>query len=159
MKNYLLTVLLFCGMSVSAFAQNSKVNVLYLDGSTHEVQMSLVAKLEVLGDDVLLVAKDGSTIASHKVSDVDRINLTSSTATGVSSLKTKSAITIRSNGYEITADGMTNGKELLVFNADGMLVGKAVASNGKATLSASSLKAGVYVVKAEGQQLKMVVRH
>ena len=46
-KNYFISALLFCGVSLMANAQDTKVNVLYLDGTPHVVQMSQVAKLKV----------------------------------------------------------------------------------------------------------------
>lgn len=156
-KNYFISALLFCGVSLMANAQDTKVNVLYLDGTPHVVQMSQVAKLKVSGDDVSLLAHDGSAVATHKIADVDKIELTS-IATSVASLNKKQAITIRYNGSNITAEGMADGKTLDVYAADGAAVAKAVARGGKATIDVSALAAGVYVVKAEGQSLKMMKR-
>ena len=48
-----------------------------------------------------------------------------------------------------------NGKALEVHTVFGKLAGKAVAKGGKATVNAASLTNGVYVIKAEGQALKM----
>ena len=53
---------------------------------------------------------------------------------------------------------MTDGTALELYSASGKLVGKTVARGGKATLNAASLASGVYVVKAQGQSLKMVKR-
>ena len=156
-RRYFLAALLLGALSCPMMAQDGKVNVLYLDGSAHEVQMSQVAKLKVSGDDVSLLAHDGSAVATHKISDIDKIELTS-IATSVASLNKKQAITIRYNGSNITAEGMTDGKTLDVYAADGAAVAKAVARGGKATLDVSALAAGVYVVKAEGQSLKMMKR-
>ena len=49
-----------------------------------------------------------------------------------------------------------NGKALEVYTVFGKLAGKAVAKGGKATVNAASLTNGVYVIKAEGQALKMI---
>ena len=88
---------------------------------------------------------------------MDKIQLTGST-TGLLQLTKQSPITLRSNGYVITAEGMTDGKLLEVYTANGTLAVKAVAHDGKATIDATQLAAGVYVVKAENQSLKMVKR-
>lgn len=155
-KTYLLSALLFCATAFTASAQDGKINVLYLDGQAHEVAMSRVAKLTVSGDDILLVAKDGSTVATHAVADIDRIDLTA-TAAGVGKVQgDATAIKVRANGYTITAEGMTDGKTLEVYTAAGKLAAKATARGGKATVDAASLAAGVYVIKAEGQSLKVV---
>lgn len=156
-KCYFFAALLFCAVSTPSLAQESKVNVLYLDGSAHEVQMSQVAKLTVADGNVKFLSKSGETVATHELEKVDKIQLTGST-TGLVQLTKQSPITLRSNGYVITAEGMTDGKLLEVYTANGTLAAKAVAHDGKATIDATQLAAGVYVVKAENQSLKMVKR-
>ena len=156
-KKYLLSALLFFATSMTAVAGDTKLNVLYLDGQSHVVAMSQVAKLEVSGSDVKLVGQDGTVVATHKIADIDKIDL-SGTPAGIGKVQAGAAITLRSNGYTITAEGMTDGKTLELYSASGKLVGKTMARGGKATFNAASLAAGVYVVKAQGQSLKMVKR-
>lgn len=151
----MLVALLFGSLTVSA--QEGKVNVLYLDGTAHEVQMSQVARLTVADGNMMLLSKSGEEVATHAIDKVDKIELTGS-ATAIAKLTKQTLITIRSNGYTITADGMTDGKQLEVYTAGGSLVATAVARDGKATIDAAQLTAGIYVVKAEGQSLKMVKR-
>ena len=152
----LLLVVLLLG-SLTASAQEGKINVLYLDGAAHEVQMSQVAKLTVADGNMMLMDKSGETVATHEINKVDKIELTGS-ATAINQLTKQSAITIRSNGYAITAEGMTDGKTLEVYTTGGSLVATAVAREGKATIDMAQLTTGVYVVKAEGQSLKVVKR-
>lgn len=154
-KKLMLVALLFGSLTVSA--QDGKVNVLYLDGTAHEVQMSQVARLTVADGNMMLLSKSGEEVATHAIDKVDKIELTGS-ATAIAKLTKQAPITIRSNGYTITADGMTDGKQLEVYTAGGSLVATAVARDGKATIDAAQLTAGIYVVKAEGQSLKMVKR-
>ena len=52
-----LAALLFCAVSCPMMAQGGKVNVLYLDGTAHEVQMSQVAKLTVADGNVKLLSR------------------------------------------------------------------------------------------------------
>ena len=159
MKSYILSALFFCSSAIAVSAQNGKVDVLYVDGSSHVVQMSQVARLEVSGDDVNLVAADGSTVASHKIADVDKIQL-GGTASSIASLGGKggSSVTLRSNGYTVTAEGLADGSLLGVYTTDGVLVAKAVSRGGTATLDLSHTAAGVYVFKADGKSMKMVKR-
>lgn len=158
-KNYLLSAIFFLGAMSAIAADDGTVNVLYLDGTSHEAVMSKVDKIEIASDKVNVVATDGST-TSHKISDIDRIELTSSTAAGIHSATTADThkITVRSAGYTITADGLTDGTVMEVYATNGALVGKTTAKGGKAVLDASGLSAGVYVVKAGDQSLKMVKR-
>ena len=157
MKNYFVTALLSLGFAFATYAQDTKVNVLYLDGTPHVVQMSQVQKLKITGDDVLLLSADGTTLATHKTADIDKIELTAD-VTAINTPSKVQAVTIRYNGTSITASGMTNGHVLTVYATSGAVVAKAKARDGKATINVSDLGAGVYVVKTDGQTLKMVKR-
>ncbi len=157
-KNYLLSAFFFFGAVSVIAADDNTVNVLYLDGTSHVALMSKVDKIEIASDKVNVVTTDGGTTA-HKISDIDRIELTS-TATGIHSTPTADAhnITVRSAGYTITAEGLADGTVMEVYAANGALVGKTTAKGGKAVLDAAGLGAGVYVVKAGDQSVKMVKR-
>lgn len=157
MKNYFVTALLSLGFAFATYAQDTKVNVLYLDGTPHVVQMSQVKTLKITGDDVLLLSADGTTVATHNMADIDKIELTAD-VTAINTPSKVQAITIRYNGTTITASGMTNGHVLTVYATSGAVVAKAKARDGKATINVSDLGAGVYVVKTDGQTLKMVKR-
>lgn len=157
MKNYFVTALLSLGFAFATYAQDTKVNVLYLDGTPHVVQMSQVKTLKITGDDVLLLSADGTTVATHNMADIDKIELTAD-VTAINTPNKVQAVTIRYNGTSITASGMTNGHVLTVYATSGAVVAKAKARDGKATINVSDLGAGVYVVKTDGQTLKMVKR-
>lgn len=51
-KVYILSALLSLATCFTAKADNGKVNVLLLDGQSHEVAMSTVSKLEISGDNM-----------------------------------------------------------------------------------------------------------
>ena len=157
MKKYFVTALLSLGFAFATYAQGTKVNVLYLDGTPHVVQMSQVKTLKIAGDDVLLLSADGATVATHNMADIDKIELTAD-VTAINTPNKVQAVTIRYNGTTITASGMTNGRALTVYGTSGAVVAKAKARDGKATINVSELGAGVYVVKTDGQTLKMVKR-
>lgn len=157
MKKYFVTAFLSLAFAFATNAQDTKVNVLYLDGTPHVVQMSQVRKLKITGDDVLLLSADGTTVATHKTADIDKIELTAD-VTAINTPSKVQAVTIRYNGTSITASGMTNGSALTVYATSGAVVAKAKARDGKATINVSDLGAGVYVVKTDGQTLKMVKR-
>lgn len=156
-KSYFLSALLSLGMWLNASAQTGQVDVLYVDGSSHVVSISAVAKLQVQGDDVVLLGADSTAIATHKVADIDKINLTA-TVDAISKQSYSSRIVLRSNGNTVSAEGIADGETLEIFSTNGQLLAKAVARSGKATADVASLPNGVYVVKAQGQKLKMVKR-
>lgn len=155
MKHYFLTTLLCCAMAHTAMAtDNGEVNVLYLDGSSHIVKMTQIEKIEVEGDQVNVVTKDGAT--KHLISNINRIELGNG-YTDIKQLKAKQAnITVRSNGYVISAEGMDDGTTLEVYAQDGKLMGKTIAKDGKATINAQAMNNGMYIVKAGSYSLKMV---
>lgn len=157
-KNYLLSAFFFIGAVSAVAADDNTVNVLYLDGTSHVALMSKVDKIEIASDKVNVVTTDGGTTA-HKISDIDRIEL-ASTSTGIHSATTSDThkITVRSAGYTISAEGLSDGTVMEVYAANGALVGKTTAKGGKAVLDATSLGTGVYVVKAGDQSVKMVKR-
>lgn len=157
MKKYFVTAFLSLAFAFATNAQDTKVNVLYLDGTPHVVQMSQVKTLKITGDDVLLLSADGTTVATHNMADIDKIELTAD-VTAINTPNKVQAVTIRYNGTSITASGMTNGHVLTVYATSGAVVAKAKARDGKATINVSDLGAGVYVVKTDGQTLKMVKR-
>mgnify|MGYP000420022389 CR=1 FL=1 len=95
-KVYILSALLSLATCFTAKADNGKVNVLLLDGQSHEVAMSTVSKLEISGDNILVVDKSGTTVGTYKMEDIDKISLTAS-ATGIGQVKAGAPITVRSN--------------------------------------------------------------
>ena len=157
MKSRLLSALFLCSVALTAAAGDGKVNVLYVDGTPHEVLLSEVAKLQVADGNAILVGKDGQTVASHKIADIEKIDLTASTSC-IASLNGGKGLTLRSSGNVVTAEGLADGKCLEVYSAGGELVGKGVSTDGKASVNVQQLATGVYVIKAGGQSLKMVKR-
>ena len=153
-KNYILAAALLCTSTLSLWAGNGTINVLYLDGTSQTANMSEISKIEIAGENINIVAVDG-TPYEHKVSDLDRIELTASD--GVKSLKSQS-IVVRTNGYIITAEGLEEGTLLEVYAQNGALMGATKANNGKATFDATRLASGVYIAKAGNQSLKMIKR-
>lgn len=154
-KLFFQALLLISCLTASAQSNVGKVNVLYLDGTSHEVKMSEVARMEVADGNMKLIGKDAANTKTHKISDIKRIELTGS-VTAIASLRQDNAITIRSNGYKITAEGIADGTTLEVYSQNGQLMGKAKAYDGHATYDATSLPLGIYVVKAGTGSLKMV---
>ena len=96
-RRYFLAALLLCAVFSPMMAQDGKVNVLYLDGTAHEVQMSQVAKLTVAEGNVKLLSKSGATVATHAVKNVDKIELKGSTA-GMVQLTKQQKVFVSMNG-------------------------------------------------------------
>ncbi len=157
-RNYLLAALMLGATTSTALATDKgELNVLYLDGSSHVMKMTQVEKIELSGDCVNVVAKDGTT--THRISDISRIDLGDGT-TAIANLKKDKAcdIILHTEGYRITASGLADGSTLEVYAANGSLAARATARDGKATVNAGTLPGGVYLVKAAGQSLKMIKR-
>lgn len=157
MKTKLLAALFLCGVALSAAADDGKVDVLYVDGTSHVITLSQVAKMQVADGNAVFFGKDGKTAATHKISDIEKINLTVST-TSISQTKGENGIIVRSNGNTVSVEGLADGKSLEIFSAGGELLRKTTSVNGKAAVDVTSLANGVYVVKADGKSLKMVKR-
>lgn len=156
MKKLILAALL-CGASLSSQADVTNVNVLYLDGTSHVVKMTDVDKINLSAGTISVVQTDGQT-TSHAMKDVDKIVFQNTT--GIASLRAndKVNITVRSDGYSFVVSGLKAYDTAVLYTQDGRLAAKAKAIDGNATIDASSLANGVYVIKAAGRSLKMIKR-
>ena len=157
-RNIVLSLLLSSCALTSFAAEGDDLLVLYLDGTSHSAKMETVEKITLSDHTLTVVGADGSE-ESKPLALVDKI-LFGKTATGVSSPKAvKDAdVLVRSNGYTFTAEGLGDGVVLALYAQNGALVAQSVAKNGKATIDASRLAKGVYVVKAGDKSLKVVKR-
>ena len=157
MKTKLFAALFLCGVALSATADDGKVDVLYVDGTSHVITLSQVAKLQVADDNAVFYGKDGKITETHKISDIEKITLTAATSS-ISQTKGENGIVVRSDGNTVSVEGLADGKSLEIFSAGGELLKKAASVGDKASVDVSSLANGVYVVKADGKSLKMVKR-
>lgn len=158
-KRNIVLSLLLSGCALTSFAaEGDDLLVLYLDGTSHSAKMETVEKITLSDHTLTVVGADGSE-ESKPLAQVDKI-LFGKTATGVSSATiTRDAdVLVRSNGYTFTAEGLGDGVVLALYAQNGALVAQSVAKDGKATIDASRLAKGVYVVKAGDKSLKVVKR-
>lgn len=158
-KRNIVLSLLLSGCALTSFAADGDdMLVLYLDGTSHSAKMETVEKITLADHTLTLVGTDGSE-ESKPLAQVDKI-LFGKTATGVSSatVARDADVVVRATGYTFTAEGLRDGVTLAVYTQDGALVAQSVAKGGKATIDASRLANGVYVVKAANKSLKVVKR-
>lgn len=156
MKKLILAALL-CGASLSSHADATDVNVLYLDGTSHVVKMTDVDKINLSAGTISVVQTDGQT-TNHAMKDVDKIVFQNTN--GIASLKAgdQANITVRSNGYSFVVSGLKANDTVMLYTQDGRLAATTKSTDGNATIDASSLANGIYVIKAAGRSLKMVKR-
>lgn len=158
-KRNIVLSLLFSGCALTSFAaEGDDLLVLYLDGTSHSAKMETVEKITLADHTLTLVATDGSE-ESKPIAQVDKI-LFGKNATGISTAKAAEDgdVIVRSTGYSFTAEGLRDGVTLTVYASDGKVVARSVAKDGKATVNASRLANGVYIVKAGNKSLKIVKR-
>ncbi len=158
-KRNMLLSLLLSGCALTSFAaEGDDVLVLYLDGTSHSAKMETVEKITLTDRTLTVVGTDGSQ-TSKPLDQVDKL-LFGQAAAGVasSSLSRDAEVVVRANGYTFTAEGLRDGVTLSLYAENGALVAQSVAKGGRATIDASRLAKGVYVVKAANKSLKVVKR-
>ncbi len=158
-KRNIVLSLLLSGCALTSFAADGDdVLVLYLDGTSHTAKMETVEKITLADRTLTVVGTDGSQ-TSKPIAEVDKI-LFGQAATGVTqpSVTRNAEVVVRANGYTFTAEGLGDGVVLALYAQNGALVAQSVAKGGKATIDASQLAKGVYVVKAGDKSLKVVKR-
>lgn len=158
-KRNIVMSLLLSGCALTAFAaEGDDLLVLYLDGTNHSAKMETVEKITLDDRMLTLVGTDGSK-ESKPLAQVDKI-LFGKNATSIAAAKTdkEGDVIVRATGYSFTAEGLRDGVTLTVYAADGKVVARSVAKDGKATVNAEGLSNGVYIVKAANKSLKVVKR-
>lgn len=155
MKRLFFVAAFVCGMFTATFADN-EVNVLYLDGTPHVIKMTDIDKIEFSAGSLSVAKTDGSS-ETHAIKDIDKITF-DGILTAVDKTKKAAAgdITVKANGYAFEVSGLQDNADVAVYTQNGMLVGKAKASDGSARVDASGYSAGVYIIKAGGRSLKMI---
>lgn len=158
-KRNIVMSLLLSGCALTAFAaEGDDLLVLYLDGANHSAKMETVEKITLDDRMLTLVGTDGSK-ESKPLAQVDKI-LFGKNATSIAAAKAdkEGDVIVRATGYSFTAEGLRDGVTLTVYAADGKVVARSVAKDGKATVNAEGLSNGVYIVKAANKSLKVVKR-
>jgi hypothetical protein len=110
----------------------------------------VLSQLTFEGDNVILHFADGAPDQSE---DMATVTITMSATTDISRLKTFT--TARPVGNELTLDGIAAGDRVTIYDMGGRMCMQTTSSGGSMRLSLKGLKAGVYIVKAGNNIIKL----
>lgn len=150
-------LLLLAAAPLGMNAQSRKVNVLYLDGSSHVTLMSEIERIEIGDGRVNVVPKSG-TAREHPMGSIDRIVLDDKTSMGIDRTKADGELRLTADGAGLRIAGAAEGAAVEMFNAAGQLIAGTRSRNGEATIATRGLAAGTYIVKAPGQTYKIIIK-
>ena len=135
-----------CLLSVAFTAQAGNVQTLVINGEKVE---KVVARITFEGDNVVLTFSDQTA----QTADMENVKL-SFTPEDLTAIGTiRNAV-----NKTFSIEGLEPGTEIIIYNTDGKQVLTARASEDLTTLKMSSLKKGVYLMKAGKQVVKFIKR-
>lgn len=135
-----------CLLTVALTAQAKKVQTLVINGEKVE---KVVARITFEGDNAVLTFSDQSVLTTDMENVV--LSFTPEDLTAIGTIK-------NAVNKEFSIEGLEPGTEIIIYNADGKQVLTARASEDFTTLKMSSLKKGVYLMKAGKQVVKFIKR-
>ena len=135
-----------CLLTVAFTAQAQKVQTLVINGEKVE---KVVARITFEGDNVVLTFSD-QTVQTADMENVV-LSFTPEDLTAIGTIK-------NAVNKTFSIEGLEPGTEIIIYNTDGKQVLTARASEDLTTLKMSSLKKGVYLMKA-GKQVVKFIKH
>lgn len=150
----LLTLLILMVATLSVSAQH--IIVINTDNASQAVELQKFRRMTFSGTTVNIMQTDG-TIASADMSDITRIYF--GDYTGVKNVDFNSGKELVSY---ISADEVAvnceAGKEIVIYNVSGTMVLKGVQNSDGGSVSIANLPKGIYLLRANGQTVKIIKR-
>lgn len=163
MKKYLMMAFAVLGLATTAMADDApSVSVITAAGDTVQTAtLATVEKVEFEGDSLLFIAtsEEASDTIKYAIKDVDKLLISAPTTTGIQSLTAAGAssnVTIKANGSEVSVSGLQAGTLVAVYDMNGRMAARVKAQGESVSLDATSLKSGVYVVRAGNKAVKIL---
>ena len=150
-----LAVVLIGTAAAAAAADTKMVVVVERDGSTYDVAMPEMDKIEFAGDGFMIIHDGVSKWFDY--SQVDRI-LLGAPATSVESIASEGRLVVWPSPAVDTVNiaGLPDGAETRAYTTGGVLVASAVSADGIARLDVTNAPAGTLIVAADGRTVKII---
>lgn len=154
-KLTLLTLLLM--LAAGVWAQNATPRLVVWQKSGEKVYFELNEMPETTFENRLLVIRSSKTSVSYQLENILRYTYEGVNSTDIDLLPSERAVIIAKNGDGVTFRNLPDGTTVGVYSANGMLVEQCTATTGKPlTISVAQRPAGVYVVKAGKETIKLM---
>lgn len=145
MKKFLVALTALFATASSAFADNSQVVVI----NGQEVQ-KVATKITLSGDNATVTFSDGTS----QTADMSAVTIYLNVATDIRRVETFSFNGIV--GDELMLSNLTDGIGIELYDASGRKVQTATVSGTTLSMNVSSLRSGIYLLKAGNQIVKFM---
>ncbi len=143
-------------MPLAAFAQEKAVVMLAKDGSTYELAMSAVSRIDFGQTEVTMSGTAGQSKAMS-YTDIDRI-LIGAPKSGLADLIARGEVAVYPSVTTgpLTIEGVEAGTEIAVYDLNGMLVKQTRAADTTVQLDLSGAAAGMMIVRVGKHPVKII---
>jgi hypothetical protein len=157
MKRQLLTALLLISVSMMTFAQADSKRLVVWQKSGEKTYFELNEIPETTFEDGLLVIRSSKASASFHLENILRYTYEGVKPTGIDLQPSERIVSIAKDGDGVTFRNLPDGTSVSVYSTNGVLVEQRTATAGQPlTISIAQRPAGVYVVKAGKETVKLM---
>ena len=156
-KKTLILIGLFA-WSIGTIAQDTTRRLVVWQKSGEKVYIDLAELPETTFEDGLLVIRGSKTSVQFQLSNILRYTYEGVSSTGIEQLDGHT-ISISKEGDSVTLRNLSDGSTVSIYSANGTLLEeRAATSRQPLTLSVGQRPAGVYIVKAGKETIKLMKR-
>lgn len=150
----LLTLLILMVAALSASAQH--IIVLKTDNATQAVELQKFRRMTFVGTSVNIMQTDG-TVTSADMSDITRLYFGDYTGIENVDFNGGKELVAYISPDEIAVN-CEAGKEIAIYNVSGTMVLKEIQDSEGGRVSIANLPKGIYLLRANGQTVKIIKR-
>ena len=144
--------------SIGTIAQDNTQRLVVWQKSGEKVYIDLAELPETTFEDGLLVIRGSKTSVQFQLSNILRYTYEGVGSTGIEQLNGHT-ISIAKEGDSVTLRNLSDGSTVSIYSANGILLEERTAHSGQPlTLSVGQRPAGVYIVKAGKETIKLLKR-
>ena len=144
--------------SIGTIAQDTTRRLVVWQKSGEKVYIDLAELPETTFEDGLLVIRGSKTSVQFQLSNILRYTYEGVGSTGIEQLDGRT-ISISKEGDSVTLRNLSDGSTVSIYSANGTLLEERAATSGQPlTLSVGQRPAGVYIVKAGKETIKLMKR-
>lgn len=153
-KTFIISLLLM--LATATWAQTAKQLVVW-QKSGEKTYIDMSEMPETTFEDGLLVISTSKSTVQFQLDNVLRYTYTGYVATGIDLLPTERMINIAKEGDSVTLSNLREGTTVGIYSANGTLLEQHTTKGGQPLyLSVSQRPAGVYIVKAGKETIKLM---
>ena len=157
MKTRLTFTILLLMLAMATWAQNATPRLVVWHKSGEKTYFELNEMPETTFEDGLLVIRSSKASASFQLENILRYTYEGVSPSAIDLLPSERAVIIAKDGDAVTFRNLPDGTSVSVYSANGMLVEQRTVTAGQPlTISIAQHPAGVYVVKAGKETIKLM---